>query len=300
MENLLEKLILSQSQEEFFAQLSNYFHKDMTYSSLYLLEEKEPLIKLYHLLFCAKVSSHYQDFMINGLLESAYLNEDDARQVFNFCKKDAKRFFQLAIIKGENISRIKSICEQFEKVMPNMIWTLDEQRGIVIFTFDHGPYASIELQEYLKELLESQKCTMYFSYPYDCLMDTRQFYDPVKLMADMDVSEEGTIKHYEDYYLKSLFMVINNKHMLYSLIHPNIQRIIRHDKNYKTPYYQTLKVYLKHKRQIGPTIEELKINRSTLFYRFNQIGKMLEKDFHDLDLFAYEFSIHIYEYLRRA
>lgn len=302
MELLFNQLILSADKEEFFNILSKYFNRTINEDNLNSIEDinyRQSIHKLYYLLFSSIKEQSYTDLLMEGLLEESYFSEEDAKEVFYTLKKEPKRFYQLAILAHEQAQKIRILCNEIEKVIPNMIWFIKQGYGIILFTFDHGPYASPSIQQYLSDLLTHYQGHLYFSYPYDRLIDTSRFYYPTKLIADMKLSEGKPIIEFAEHYLDTLFTTLNQRTLLYSLIHPNIQRIVRHDQKYHTPYYRTLKTYLENKRQIQPTIEALSINKSTLFYRFKQIGKMLDIDFHDIDLFAYEFSIHIYEYLSK-
>ena len=128
--------------------------------------------------------------------------------------------------------------------------------------------------------------------------DTATFYYPLNLLASKNQNNR-TLTFLEDVYFETLLDRFNQPEFLHSFIHSQIQRIIHHDQKYHTPYYLTLKSYLKNKRDIQTTINELQINRSTLFYRFKQIGKMLDQDFYSLDLFTFEVSIRIYDYLNK-
>ncbi len=300
MDELYSKLILSTNMKQFFDVLSTYYQKNINLHELLMMpenDEKKSILKLYRLLFEPLEGQSNNQLYINDLLNHHYTSEAEALKIYKLLKKEHCLFYQLAIINHKDIEKIVQIGKQIEKLIPNVLWTIKDQYGVFIFTFDHGPYITGTMEETLLSMIDSYQARMYLSYPYDRFIDSPGFYEQTKLMVDLYLPLDNTLITFEDHYLWILFSAFGQRKFLNSLIHPNIHRIINHDQKYHTPYYQTLKVYLENKRDIQKTIEQLDINKSTLFYRFKQIGKMLNVDFHDIDLFAYEFSIRIYEYL---
>lgn len=297
MEKLLNELILSESKEGFFEILSKFYHQNCDKHVIMNLpnsKEKAAIMKLYHLLFASDDDhASYQALLMDGLLKKSYIAEKDALEIYPLLKKEARRFFQLAILPTENLS----VCKQFEKTVPNLLWMIKDGQTVFIFTFNHGPFVPTATKQTLLSILEANQCEMYLSYPYNQLIDSAEFYRQTTLFSNIATTHQELIIEFATSYLNTLFASVSHRHFLSSFVHPNIKRMIEHDQKYHTLYYQTLKTYLENKKDIQKTIECLDINRSTLFYRFKQIGKMLGQDFYELDLFALEFSIRLHEYL---
>ena len=74
--------------------------------------------------------------------------------------------------------------------------------------------------------------------------DTATFYYPLNLLASKNQNNR-TLTFLEDVYFETLLDRFNQPEFLHSFIHSQIQRIIHHDQKYHTPYYLTLKSYLK-------------------------------------------------------
>lgn len=298
MEKLLNELILSESKVVFFEVLSKFYHQNCDERFIMNLpnnKEKEAIMKLYHLLFRTDdYQASYQTLLMEGLLKKSYIYEKDALDIYPLLKKEAGRFFQLAVLPSENIS----VCQQFEKIVPNLLWMIKDGQTVLIFTFNHGQFVQAAAKQTLLSILEANQCEMYLSYPYDQFIDSAEFYRQTTLFANIATTHQELIIEFETSYLNTLFASVSHRHFLASFVHPNIKRMIEHDQKYHTLYYPTLKTYLENRKDIQKTIDCLEINRSTLFYRFKQIGKMLGQDFYELDLFALEFSIRLHEYLK--
>jgi DNA-binding PucR family transcriptional regulator len=66
-----------------------------------------------------------------------------------------------------------------------------------------------------------------------------------------------------------------------SLIAPELMELMAYDKDNSTPYFETLRAYLLHERDIPKTSEKLIIHRTTLLYRLKKIQSMLNVNLED-------------------
>lgn len=297
MEQLLNQLINCQNKDEFFKILSSYYQKDFSLEDLQTLDTntRQTFLRLYQLIDTQPLFKDYPTLLLENALYGR--TKISATSIWTLFQQESRRFFQLAIIKGSSLST-KKIVKQIVKLIRNTLYLEQHDQFILFFTFDHGPYTSFKNHQYIESLLQNENLQAYFSFPYDYFGDTSTFYYPLNLLASKNQNLH-TITFLEETYFETLLDSFNQPELLHSFIHSQIQRIIHHDQKYHTPYFITLKSYLKNKRDIHTTAKELQINRSTLFYRFKQIGKLLDQDFYDLDLFAFEFSIRIYDYLNK-
>ena len=297
MESLLNQLINCQNKDEFFQALSSYYQKNFRFEDFQTLDpsSRQTLLRLYQLIDSQPFFKDYPTLLLENVLYGK--TRISASSIWTLFQQESRKFFQLAIIKGSSLNA-KKVVKQIVQLIRNTLYLEQNDHFILFFTFDHGPYTSLENQHAIDNLLKSGKLQAYFSFPYDRFEDTAIFYSPLNLLASKNQNNR-TITFLEDVYFETLLDSFNQPKLLHSFIHSQIQRIIHHDQKYRTPYYLTLKSYLKNKRDIQATINELQINRSTLFYRFKQIGKMLDQDFYSLDLFTFEVSIRIHDYLNK-
>lgn len=66
-----------------------------------------------------------------------------------------------------------------------------------------------------------------------------------------------------------------------SLIAPDLTELMAYDKTHDTPYFETLRAYLIHERDIPRTAEALIIHRTTLLYRLKKIRSIIHTDLED-------------------
>ena len=65
------------------------------------------------------------------------------------------------------------------------------------------------------------------------------------------------------------------------LVAPELTALMAHDKAHDTPYFETLRAYLLHERDIPKTSEALIIHRTTLLYRLKKIQTLVHTDLED-------------------
>ena len=68
---------------------------------------------------------------------------------------------------------------------------------------------------------------------------------------------------------------------LRSLVAPELQRLIEYDQEKGTPYFETLRAWLLHERDIPRTAEALIIHRTTLLYRLKKLQTIAPMDLDD-------------------
>jgi sugar diacid utilization regulator len=80
-----------------------------------------------------------------------------------------------------------------------------------------------------------------------------------------------------DYLLTHLDSPLRTEH----LVSPDLLRLLEHDREKGTAYYETLREYLLQERDISRTSERLIIHRTTLLYRLKKMRAMLSADLDD-------------------
>lgn len=297
MDHFFNQLLSCQSETEFMAFLVKYLHKEVTLADLLAANDdwSQAVIQIYLLKFHGWAGGNaYQQLLLDALLDDRYLNQHEAEEIYPLLHKNKHAFFQLGIIKH---GQVKSALAQIERLLPDALLASKKQKGIVIFSFDHGPFVSEAMYQTLSLILTNCQSRMYLSYPYDQLLDSSQFYRQTDLFSDMPLNLTGSVAFFEDYYLEILFTAFNQRSFLSSLIHPHIKRMLNHDRKYHTPYIETIQTYIHCQQNAAKAAAQLDINKSTLFYRFKKIGEMLGCDFWELDLFTYAFSLRLCAFL---
>ena len=82
----------------------------------------------------------------------------------------------------------------------------------------------------------------------------------------------------------ALDYLLNNVHpplQAAQLVSPELRRLIDHDRANGTQYFETLRAYLLHERDIPRTSEALIIHRTTLLYRLKKIDGIIHADLDD-------------------
>ena len=295
MNDLLNQLILSTSKEHFYRILEDYFSRPMNFISISKIEDHDlsnAIIRLYHLLFLNSTPATTYDALVDGLMQGIYRNEEEARGLMHALNVTPLDYFQIGILKHQDPYRLKNILANM-KVIHHMVYTIKDQMGYIIFTYSNKetpPYQN------MKEMAEKYHAYLYLSLEYSNLIDSAPYFKQVQLLS-MNKWDEYLIK-IKDHYLDSLLFRLE-RDLLSSYILPEIRILLDYDTKKHTSYYTTLKIYLKNHQDIPATINELEINRSTLFYRFKKIGEILHTDFYNLNLFEYELSISIFENLQK-
>ena len=80
-----------------------------------------------------------------------------------------------------------------------------------------------------------------------------------------------------DHVLRTLPPPLTARH----LIAPELLRLMDHDRDHGTPYFETLRQYLLQERDIPRTAEALIIHRTTLLYRLKKLQSLLQTDLED-------------------
>lgn len=113
-------------------------------------------------------------------------------------------------------------------------------------------------------------------------------------------SGDEYIYSYEQEFLYHIFSQGMSRDWLQAQIFPDLRLLQQHDQTYHTEFLHTLQTYIQCSRNATNAAAQLHIHKSTFFYRMNKIADLLGADIYDgKRLFAYEFSFHLMDYLKR-
>ena len=71
-----------------------------------------------------------------------------------------------------------------------------------------------------------------------------------------------------------------DKHLL---IHPDIERLIDHDRENGSELFQTLKTYLANERNVSQTAKALFLHRNSVIYRIDKINSIMKTSLDSAD-----------------
>ncbi len=117
------------------------------------------------------------------------------------------------------------------------------------------------------------------------------------------LSSEELICNYSDYQIFDLFSEIKQPESLGRFCHPALETLRQYDYKNGTDLYETLGMYLKHKKCIKDTSSALFIHRNSLVYRLNRIAEICQIDLDDLNtgfLLHLSFQIDFYNNLSKV
>ncbi|MDO5516872.1 MAG: helix-turn-helix domain-containing protein [Clostridium sp.] len=158
-----------------------------------------------------------------------------------------------------------------------------------------------QLIDFLK--LNKLKCGMSFVFNdlnniHDYMQQSVQ---TVKLSSKFNY--DGFIFNFEDFLDYYLFSTADSKNSfekinLKTLIHPYITKLIKYDAENNSELFKTFKAYLENNKNSIITAQTLNINRSTFFYRFHKIEKILNIDINSYS-YKLKVALQLYNYINK-
>ena len=102
------------------------------------------------------------------------------------------------------------------------------------------------------------------------------------------------ILYYEDHLPVCAYLSAYGKETLFDHIHPHIVQLAAHDREHNTQYLATLSAYFASGRNMTNASKALFIHKTTLFYRFDRMEKLVGPFMNDQNLlFLYEYSLRL-------
>ena len=96
----------------------------------------------------------------------------------------------------------------------------------------------------------------------------------------------------EDHYFQMIMQAMQDEQVDNALIHPDILFLRQYDQKHNSELSKTMIVYLQCNRNVALMAHTLHINKSTGFYRINQIKDLLDDPFSSsTKLFYYECAL---------
>lgn len=250
--------------------------------------------------FFRRRSHNMQEYLLEDLLEGSIEDEELAihRLAVSGVKHGTMQVLLIGTQNREDHSVSKDyILGQLQEILPKMLYAC--YRGDYVFlligTDSERSNIMTRVSERLDQFLKLNQMNRAFSYPFERLSDMRQYYrqadfllhDCRKYLRDSDVD-------YAHVFIEHLAEELNNPDMLKALVHPDIWKLLRQDKERHSELLVTLISFFRNHRNSTLAAKELQIHKSTFFYRIDKIRDFTELSIENSNLlFAYEFSIHL-------
>lgn len=127
-------------------------------------------------------------------------------------------------------------------------------------------------------------------------LDTQYGQAEIALKKGSERAPEALVYLYQDYALDYICQRLNSEIDKHLLIHPDIERIINHDRENGSELFQTLKVYLANERNVSKTAKALYLHRNSVTYRIEKISSIMKTSLENADnRLSLELSIKLWE-----
>lgn len=199
---------------------------------------------------------------------------------------------------------LRELITSSKNILGNCISTYYEDK-IIFLVSEKDDVISINIEEKFKNYLKLNNLKAGVSFTFQNLLQIKEYYAQsiYALQFAQRLNDDGYMfyfKNFLEYYMFSLCEDVSD-HIktikLYTLVHPLIKKLMELDKHNNTELLKTLMVYLSNNRNSNVTSKMLNIHRSTFFYRFHRIEKLLNISLSSSDiLFEFELSLKILKY----
>lgn len=109
------------------------------------------------------------------------------------------------------------------------------------------------------------------------ILEIRDYYLQAAVAIELGeiVGQDRSFYKYEDYVLYHLIHNSARKTDLYKICHPAVMKLLRHDLENQSDYYNTLRAYIVNDFNLVKSAKVLFIHRNTLVYRINRIMALI-------------------------
>ena len=157
----------------------------------------------------------------------------------------------------------------------------------------------------LRHWLEYHQFDLAVSMPFDSLLkvpeahaQTRTVVQTMLRCAEARTPKGDVVSRYEEVFPLAAFLGSHTIQEIQQCIHPHIRQFWEHDRTHGTEYIATLRQYFAHNRNTTAASAALYIHKTTLFYRLEQMEKLVGPFLKDSKLlFLYEYSLMLLEQL---
>ena len=196
--------------------------------------------------------------------------------------------------------RPKQLSAQLRNVLPGFICCCYQDHLILLGPEDLDQSPSRDARIRLRHWLKYHHFQIAASAPFSGLSCTAAAYlqaqelvRAVRMIAD-SAHPLPEILYYEDHLPVCAYLSAYGKETLPEHIHPHIVKLAAHDRERGTQYLATLSAYFAAGRSMTNASKALFIHKTTLFYRFERMEKLVGPFMENQDLlFLYEYSLRL-------
>jgi len=121
-----------------------------------------------------------------------------------------------------------------------------------------------------------------FSKAFDNFLDIHHYYQQASYVANrFDINEDNTFFYYKDNITNHLLDTFLNSYELPYFMHPDIDKLIKHDAEHGSNLIDTIYTYLMNNKSYVACTKKLHISKSALVYRIKLIKDIVKSDFDD-------------------
>lgn len=170
-----------------------------------------------------------------------------------------------------------------------------KDRYLLVFQHD------IKVDDRIMEFLRKNHVTAILSNPLTSMFLLSDSYRiNTKLLHFLEKIQKDRLYFREsDYFCFLPIIMVEKEDVLLSMIHPNIKRLWKYDRENDNEYCFTLFTYLSSGKSLTDAAKSLCFHKNTIGYRINQIKEIIEDDLLDYKTnLNYLTSLSIVEYLK--
>ena len=237
------------------------------------------------------------EYFLETLLSPEGYDIDELSQFMNWDRYTDSRYYQLFVCFAPGDARKRTsthLSEQLRSIFPSSPVLVEDNRVTVFFAGDKKPLIKSGDAKALADIMRFQKQNGILSFAFSDLEMASSYYSHcISLLKYLsEGKKKGELFLMGDHYFQMVIRAMESGRADEALIHPDILFLKQYDERKGSELTKTLTAYLKCNRSVSLMSEELHINKSTGFYRINQIKELLDDPFSSAEkLFCYECAL---------
>ena len=227
------------------------------------------------------------DGVVFKLLSGEQPDPADLDRLLHTLRWSAADHLACAIIKPQESSEIPlldhALHSELFQLFPACYILLTGGAQCLILNVSQQPITRDQLHHQLALVCRDYCLYAGISSPVDGLRDLHLAYCEAEaaIKRAFQLRNEQWILFFSDCALDYLLNCVAPPLMPQNLIAPGLFTLIEHDREKGTQYFETLRAYLLHERDIPKTAQDLIIHRTTLLYRLKKLMPLLGVDLDD-------------------
>ena len=237
------------------------------------------------------------EYFLETLLSPEGYDIDELSQFMHWDRYTDSLYYQLLVCFAPGDVRKRTsthLSEQLRSIFPSSPVLVENNRVTVFFAGSKKPLVNSDDSKTLADIMKFQKQNGILSFCFSDLEMAASYHSHcVSLLKYLSEGKrKGELFLMEDHYFQMVIRAMGSGSTDEALIHPDILFLKQYDERKGSELTKTLTAYLKCNRSVALMSEKLHINKSTGFYRINQIKDLLDDPFSSSEkLFYYECAL---------